>query len=119
MSKKGSSKSHVFNTDNGISGPTFLEGFTDHIENSKELHSHEWRRKLKSSSGNNKFKIKYYGELHEDYNYLIVETNFAPALLIAVDVISGEEILYSMVVNMVTMLCFAIHLHKSKLPIDH
>ena len=93
MSKKGSSKSHVFNTDNGISGPTFLEGFTDHIENSKELHSHEWRRKLKSSSGNNKFKIKYYGELHEDYNYLIVETNFAPALLIAVDVISGEEIL--------------------------
>ncbi|MEP2279873.1 hypothetical protein [Maribacter sp.] len=91
MSKKGSNKSHVFDTDNGVLGPTFLEGITEHIENPKELHSHEWRRKLSSPSGNSKFKIKYYGELHEDYNNLIVETNFAPALIVAVHVVSEVE----------------------------
>ena len=68
--KKGSNKSDVLNTDNGISGPTFLDSLTELIENPKELHLHEWRRKLKSSSGNTKLKIKYYGELHDDYNNL-------------------------------------------------
>jgi len=53
--KKGSNKSDVLNTYNGISGPTFLDDFTVHIENPKKLHSHEWRRKLKSSSVNTKY----------------------------------------------------------------
>ena len=57
------------------------------------MHSHEWRRKLRTVSGNRKFKIKYFGALHEDYNNLIVETNFAPAMVYAVDAVSGEEIL--------------------------
>ena len=47
--KKGDKKSDVLNTDNGILGPTFLEGFTEHIDNPKDLHSHEWRRKLRTA----------------------------------------------------------------------
>jgi len=41
-------------TKNGVIGPTFLEGNVEHISNPKELHSHEWRRKLKSKTGNQK-----------------------------------------------------------------
>lgn len=91
--KKGNNKSGILNTDNGILGPTFLDGLTEHIENPKNFHSHEWRRKLRNASGESKFKTKYYGELNEDYNNLIVETNFAPALIYAVDIKTGEEIL--------------------------
>ena len=47
-------------TDNGVFGPTFLEGWTEHIQNPKNLHSHEWRRQLKTTSGRTKFKIKFY-----------------------------------------------------------
>ena len=80
-------------TDNGILGPTFLDGLTEHIVNPKDLHSHEWRRKLKTKSGQTKFKIKYYGELHEDYRNLIVGTDFAPSLVFAIDIETGQEIL--------------------------
>ena len=90
---KGDNKSDILNTDNGILGPTFLKGFTEHIDNPKDLHSHEWRRKLRTASANRKFKIKFYGALHEDYSNLIVETDFAPALVYAVDIVTGEEIL--------------------------
>jgi len=90
---KGDNKSDILNTDNGILGPTFLEGFTEHIDNPKDLHSHEWRRKLRTASANRKFKIKFYGALHEDYSNLIVETDFSPALVYAVDIVTGEEIL--------------------------
>ncbi|WP_424003490.1 hypothetical protein [Maribacter sp. IgM3_T14_3] len=91
--KKGNNKSDILNTDNGILGPIFLKGFTEHIDNPKDLHSHEWRRELRTATVNRKFKIKFYGALHEDYSNLIVETDFAPALVYAVDVVSGEEIL--------------------------
>ncbi|WP_405411924.1 hypothetical protein [Maribacter sp. Asnod1-A12] len=91
--KKENNKSEVLNTDNGILSPTFLNDLTEHIENPKNLQSHEWRRKLRNASGESKFKIKYYGELNEDYNNLIMETNFAPALIYAVDIKTGEEIL--------------------------
>ena len=80
-------------TDNGISGPTFLDGLTEHIANPKDLHSHEWRRKLKTNSERTKFKIKYYGELHKDYRNLIVGTDFAPSLVFAIDIETGQEIL--------------------------
>ena len=80
-------------TDNGVLGPTFLDGLTKNFENPKELHSHEWRRKLKTTSGHTKFKIKFYGQLHEEYKNLIVGTDFAPSLVFAVDNVTGQEIL--------------------------
>jgi hypothetical protein len=80
-------------TDNGVLGPTFLDGLTAHIQNPKNLLAHEWRRQLKTSMGKTKFKIKFYGQLHEDYKTLIVGTDFAPSLVYAVDVSSGQEIL--------------------------
>lgn len=86
-------KSNHSTTDNGVKGPTFLDGFTEHIHNPKDLHSHEWRRQLKATSGSMKFKIKFYGQLHEDCKELIVGTDFAPSLVIAEDTKSGQEIL--------------------------
>jgi hypothetical protein len=80
-------------TDNGVLGPTFLDGLTEHIQNPKDLHSHEWRRQLKTLSGQTKFKIKFYGRLHEEYENLIMGTDFAPLLVFAVDVSTGQEIL--------------------------
>ena len=90
---KKNSKSKILNTDNGVLGPTFLDGFTAHIDNPNDLHSHEWRRRLKTKSGEAKFKIKYYGQLHENYKNLIVGTDFAPSRVLAVDIESGTEIL--------------------------
>lgn len=80
-------------TENGVLGPTFFEGLTIHIDNPKDLHSHEWRRKLKTKTGQTKFKIKYYGELHNEYKNLIIRTDFAPSLVFAIDKLNGEEIL--------------------------
>lgn len=51
------SSSYKSTSNNGVLGPTFLDGFTEIIYNPKDLHSHEWRRKLKSTSGQTKFKI--------------------------------------------------------------
>jgi len=80
-------------TDNGLLGPTYLEDHTEHIADVKKVKPFEWRRKLISKSGNSKFKIKYYGQLHSKYDTLIVATEFAPALVIAQDISSGQEIL--------------------------
>ena len=88
--KKSNSNS---TTENGVLGPTFLEENVEHISNPKKLHSHEWRRKLKSKTGETFFEIKYYGELHSDYKNLIVETDFAPAKIIAVDINDKSEYL--------------------------
>ena len=90
--KKGK-KLHHSTTDNGVLGPTFLEGLTEPIQNPKDLQAHEWRRRLKTASGQTKFKIKFYGQLHEDYKNLIVGTAFAPSLVFAVDTSTGQEIL--------------------------
>lgn len=87
--KKNSNSS----TDNGVLGPTYLEGNVEHILNPQKLHSHEWRRKLKTKANQTFFKIKYYGELHSDYENLIVDTDFAPLKLIAIDAINGDEFL--------------------------
>ena len=83
-------KSENSTTDNGVIGPTFFDGLTEHLENPKKLHSHEWRRKLKTSSGQTKFKIKFYGERSGS---LIIGTDFAPSLVFAVDNLTGTEIL--------------------------
>ncbi|MCR1025828.1 hypothetical protein NQT66_13480 [Cellulophaga baltica] len=80
-------------TENGILGPTFLEENIEHISNPRELHSHEWRRKLKSKNGETFFEIKYYGQLHSDYKNLIVGTDFAPAKIIAVNISNKSEYL--------------------------
>lgn len=90
---KKDNKSINSTTENGVLGPTFLNGLTDHIKNPKDLHSHEWRRQLKSSSGHTKFKIKFYGHLHEQYKNLIVGTDFAPSLVFAVDISTQQEFL--------------------------
>lgn len=90
---KKDNKPNNSTTDNGVLGPTFLDGLTEHIQNPKDLHSHEWRRQLKTTSGKTKFKIKFYGQLHEDYTNLIVGTDFAPSLIFAVDTSTGQEIL--------------------------
>lgn len=90
---KKSSKQPNSTTDNGVLGPTFLDGLTEHIQNPKDLHSHEWRRQLKTPNGQTKFKIKFYGQLQENYKGLIVGTDFAPSLVYAVDISSGQEIL--------------------------
>lgn len=82
-----------FTSENGVLGPTFLDGLTEPIQNPKDLLSHEWRRTLRSPSGQTQFRIKFYGKLHEKYKNLIVGTDFAPSLIIAVDISSGQEIL--------------------------
>lgn len=80
-------------TENGISGPTFLDGLTDQIAGPKNLQKHEWRRKLRTTSGYTKFKIKYFGQLHHNYKNLIVSSDNIPALVLAIEPISGQEIL--------------------------
>ena len=80
-------------TDNGVLGPTYLEGLTEHIQNPKNLHPHEWRRKLVTPSGSSKFRVKYYGERHQEYQNLIVGTaDDLPAYVVAVDSLNGQEI---------------------------
>lgn len=90
--KKGKQPRNL-TTDNGVLGPTFLDGLTEPIQNPKDLLPHEWRRQLKTASGQTKFKIKFYGQLHEEYTNLIVGTDFAPSLVFAVDTSTGQEIL--------------------------
>ena len=90
---KKDNKPNDSTTDNGVKGPTFFDGLTEHIQNPKDLHSHEWRRQLKTTSGQTKFKIKFYGQLHEEHKNLIVRTDFAPSLVFAIDASTGQEIL--------------------------
>lgn len=90
--KKGK-KNVASSSDNGVLGPLFLDGNVDHIPKPKKLHSHEWRRKLKTKTNQTFFKIKYYGARHSQYKNLIVQTDFAPSQVIAVEPESGKEIL--------------------------
>lgn len=90
---KKDNKPNNSTTNNGVLGPIFLDDFTEHIQNPKDLLSHEWRRQLKMASRQTKFKIKFYGQLHEDNKNLIVGTDFAPSLVFAVDTSNGQEIL--------------------------
>jgi hypothetical protein len=90
---KKDNKSITLTTENGVLGPVFLDGLTEPIENPKNLLPHEWRRRIKTPAGQTKFKIRFYGQLHEEYKSLIVGTEFAPSLVIAIDSATGQEIL--------------------------
>ncbi|WP_343744130.1 hypothetical protein [Chitinophaga sp.] len=76
------------------------------------VHPVEWRAQLQSSTGGRLFNIKYYGELYrwevkqtprhiehhekhygKNFNGLITNTDEAPELIYAVDILTGEEIL--------------------------
>lgn len=74
--------------------PTYFDNFVtyDNDKYFKDLIDIEWRGQIKSSNDNRKFKIKYFGDILEKYNY-IVGTDFAPSLVFAVDTETGEEIL--------------------------
>ncbi len=74
-------------------GPTYFEKFTTYENEDyfKDLNELEWRGQIQSSSHNKKFRIKYYGNLHEEHN-LIMDTDFSPCLIVAEDVESQEEI---------------------------
>lgn len=85
-------KNESVTTDNGVPGPTFLDGFTDQIAAPKKLQKHEWRRKLKTPSGQTKFKIKYFGQLHHRYQNLIVGRDELPVIVLAIEPTSGQEI---------------------------
>lgn len=78
------------NTDNGIKGPVYFDGLTENIQNPLCLEHFEWRRQLKSRNGNTKFKIKFYGDLLDT---LIVSKELVPQKVIAIDIISLEEII--------------------------
>jgi|GEM_PF-96386 len=89
--KKGN-KQGTATSDNGIAGPFFLDGLTEPVINPNGLYAHEWRRQLKTSAGQTQFMIRYYGQLHHEHTSLIVGTEQAPALVLAVDKSTGKEI---------------------------
>lgn len=74
-------------------GPAFLEGCTVPISNTEKLEPFEWKRKLQYPSGKGKFRIKYYGQLYKDDSGLLVGTDFAPLLVVAVNIETNDEIL--------------------------
>ena len=76
-------------TDNEVLGPSFLEGFTEHIETPANLLYREWRRRLKTPDGQTKFRIKFYGE----NKGIIVQTDFAPQIIYAVESSTNQEVL--------------------------
>lgn len=53
-------RNRLNNSDNGISGPSHLEMYTEPILNPNKLDSFEWRRRIVSTLGNAKFNIDYY-----------------------------------------------------------
>jgi hypothetical protein len=73
--------------------PSYLAKYVsyDKAEYFKRVLEIEWRGQVQSSAGRTLFKLKYYGDRHPDGR--IVGTGFAPALVYAVDVVSGEAIL--------------------------
>ncbi|MBT1696666.1 hypothetical protein KK083_07265 [Fulvivirgaceae bacterium PWU4] len=87
------SKKRSATTDNGVLGPTYLDGFTEQISEPEDLQKHEWRRKLRTASGQTKFRIRYFGQLHTHHRNLIVGTEEAPSLVVAVDPASAQEII--------------------------
>ena len=76
-----------------MNGPTFFEGYTVPIDQGIKQIPFEWKRKLQSLSGGSRFHIKYYGELHKKYPGLLIRTDFAPLLVVAIDIQTGNEIL--------------------------
>ncbi|NML23625.1 hypothetical protein HHL16_22285 [Pseudoflavitalea sp. G-6-1-2] len=94
--------------------PDHLAPFSvyDNPDYFNKMHAIEWRAQLQSSHGGRLFRILYYNELynwpvkdtpqHREFhekNYgkhfagLIAGSDFAPELIYAVDIVSGEKIL--------------------------
>ncbi|GAB2622460.1 hypothetical protein GCM10027035_17810 [Emticicia sediminis] len=74
-------------------GPAYLEGLTIQSSFKNTPKVFEWRRQLATLTGETKFKIKYYGQLHPKYKELIIDTDFAPSLIFAVSPTTQNEIL--------------------------
>jgi hypothetical protein len=83
--------------------PTYLDRFTFHnkSDSANTADEKEWRGKIKSSTNNTRFKIKFYGEIFRtsfkgdvlSEHGLIGNTDFSYSLVYAIDIISGEQIL--------------------------
>ncbi len=74
--------------------PTYLENVVTYDNEdyfTKMEMDIEWRGQIKSSSNNTKFRIKYYGELMEEYG-LITADDFSEALVVAEDIETNEQI---------------------------
>ena len=84
-------KATTEDSDNGVPGPTFLEGKVKLVENPVKLLSHEWRRKLQLD--NHLFKIRYFGVPHEEHKTVIAGTDFAAPMVIAIEMGTGREVL--------------------------
>ncbi len=78
---------------NKLMGPTFLDGCTVPYSRTQKLEKFEWLGQLQLPSGQSNFRIKYFGRRNQKYPNLIVGTDFAPALVIAEDESTGQEIL--------------------------
>ena len=89
---KKDNNANNLSSDNGIPGPTYLDNLTEPINDPKKLKPREWRRKIKTTDGQTKFKIKFYGQQHPKYPDLIIRTDFAPSLVIAIAASTGQEI---------------------------
>lgn len=90
--KKGN-KSNASATDKGASGPAYLDGLVAPIDKPEGLKPHEWRRQLKTPSGQTKFTIRFYGQYHQRYSHLVTGTRTAPPLIIAIDPVTEQEII--------------------------
>lgn len=66
--------------------------FKDYHQNTVTDSETITRFDLVAKNGNDRFKIQYYGEILPNTENLIVATDFAPQLVIAVEPISSEEI---------------------------
>jgi hypothetical protein len=76
-----------------ILGPAYLDGLTIEHSSQCELKHFEWDGQLKTSLGQTEFKVKFYGQLHENHKNLIVGTDSSPALIYALDTSTQKEIL--------------------------
>ncbi len=75
--------------------PTYLEEYViyENEQYFKDIDlSVEWRGQIQSSTHNKKFRIKFYGEIMEEYG-LIVGNDFSEALIIAEDIETQEQII--------------------------
>ncbi|MGO4731493.1 hypothetical protein [Paenibacillus sp. 2KB_22] len=71
-------------------GPAYLEGLT-RIEEDIKSEEVEWKGKLQTSDGHDKFHIFYYGDLTEDD--LITWHDSTPLLVYAEHIVTGERYL--------------------------
>ncbi|WP_458122996.1 hypothetical protein [Paenibacillus sp. Z3-2] len=71
-------------------GPAYLEGLTKQHEDTK-ADEVEWKGKLQTTDGHDKFHIFYYGDLTEDD--LIAWHDSTPLLVYAEHTVSGERYL--------------------------